>query len=47
MERYPINLRVKESLGLLIWTLKKYLILIQNRIPIQNLLLHKRGQSQK
>jgi hypothetical protein len=45
MGRYPINIRVKESLSLLIRTLKKYLIRIQNRTRIQNLLLHQRGQS--
>jgi hypothetical protein len=44
MERYPINLRAKVNLGHLIRTLRKYLIRIQNRIRIQNLLLHQRGQ---
>jgi hypothetical protein len=39
MERYPIPLRTMIRM-------RKYLILIQNRIQTQNLLLHQRGQFQ-
>jgi hypothetical protein len=40
MERYPILLRTMIRM-------RRYLILIQNRIQTQNLLLHQRGLSQK